>query len=346
MHRVRASRALGFALLGLALAELGARGVRAFRAPAVVQPWGHAWLPRDARNYVPDPECTFKLRPGPPEHSGQGLRERRDYPREHAGRLRVLVLGEAEAYGTQVPFDDAWPRQLEALLREGRATPLEVVNGSVPAHTTVLHLRRLPGLLADFTPDVVLIDTGYTDAVARLRYADFRADHGHMYQPWRAPHVALWRESVLLDGLARRLGHGVERHPSIHAVVQLRERGDMAANFAATTSEPFRANVEALVRGVAASGARPVLLTQATALRRFPGEGAPAAWEAAMREANDAVRRVALSEGVPCIDLAAELDERDGLFVDGRRMNAMGQRARAAVIARELRALGLVEGGE
>ncbi|MEZ6017724.1 MAG: SGNH/GDSL hydrolase family protein [Planctomycetota bacterium] len=332
--------------LVLGALEGGARLVRAASVPEVQHPWGHPWLPRDARNFEPDEDTYFRLRRDHPEHSAQGFRERRVYERAHPGALRIMVLGEAEAYGTQVRFDEAWPRVLESLLaplvRAERGVDLQVVNVSVPAQTTPLHLRRLPRLLDELAPDLVLIDVGYTDAVARIRYADFVPDHSHMYRAWSQAPWPLWRHSVLLDGLARRLGHGLERAPSIHAVAQQRERGDMAANFAATTIQPFEANVRALVAEVAASNAQAVLLTQPTSFVAFPGEGDPATWVTAMGEANAALQSVAVRDAVPLVDVAAALSERDELFVDGRRTNAAGQRERAAVIAAALRAGGLL----
>jgi len=330
------------ALLLFGGGELLARRVQV--QPEVEYPWGHPWLPRDARNYAADEHTYFRLRTPHPEHSAQGLRERRTYAALHPGVDRVLVLGEAEAYGTQVRFEDTWPRALERLLAEASLTALaqtdggprraaEVVNAAIPVHSSPLHVRRLPELLTTFRPEVVVLDVGATDVVARLRYADFQSDHSHMYRPFVEPRTPLWRKSALCDGLARRLGFGFERHPSIHAVAQVRERGDLAQNLSASSVEPFRAHLVQLVQLVRDAGAAPVLATQATCFADFPGELAPAAWITATDELNAAIRAVAAEQAVDLADVAAALDGRAELFVDGRRTNHLGQRQRAEVIA-------------
>lgn len=322
--------------------ELFARRVRV--QPAVEHPWGHPWLPRDARNYTADERTYFRLRTPHPEHSAQGLRERRTYAVLHPGVDRVLVLGEAEAYGTQVRFEDTWPRALERLLAEDplgtsaqagadRRRAAEVVNAAIPVHSSPLHVRRLPELLTAFRPEVVVLDVGATDVVARLRYADFQSDHSHMYRPFVEPRTPLWRKSVLCDGLARRLGFGFEHQPSIHAVAQVRERGELAQNLAASSVEAFRAHLVQLVELVRGAGAVPVLATQASCFAVYPGELDPEAWVTATDELNATIRAVAAAHAVDLADVAAALDGRAELFVDGRRTNHLGQRQRAEVIA-------------
>lgn len=81
----------------------------------------------------------------------------------------VLALGDSITYGTGAPPEAAYPQVLAAL------TGWVVVNAGVPGDTSAGALARLPGLLAEHQPRLVLLGIGGNDFLRRLPEADTRA---------------------------------------------------------------------------------------------------------------------------------------------------------------------------
>ncbi|HEY0664894.1 MAG TPA: GDSL-type esterase/lipase family protein [Gallionella sp.] len=75
---------------------------------------------------------------------------------------RVLALGDSLTAGAGVTSDEAWP----ALLA-GR-TGWEVTNGGVSGDTSAAALRRLPSLLEQHDPVLVLVTLGGNDMLRRI----------------------------------------------------------------------------------------------------------------------------------------------------------------------------------
>lgn len=82
----------------------------------------------------------------------------------------VLALGDSLTYGTGASPDAAYPSVLAGL------TGWRVVNAGVPGDTSAQALERLPALLAEHMPALVLIGIGGNDLLRRLPEADTRAN--------------------------------------------------------------------------------------------------------------------------------------------------------------------------
>jgi lysophospholipase L1-like esterase len=93
-------------------------------------------------------------------------------------RVRILCLGES----TTAPNDHAWPLQLQRLLDE-RAGPgrYAVINAAHGATTSGLILARLPPLLDEYRPQLVIAMTGINDS----RWFGIYADQAVSPSPWR-----------------------------------------------------------------------------------------------------------------------------------------------------------------
>ncbi|HHJ3230173.1 arylesterase [Vibrio parahaemolyticus] len=77
---------------------------------------------------------------------------------------KLLVLGDSLSAGYQMPIEKSWPSLLpDALLEHGQ--DVTVVNGSISGDTTGNGLARLPQLLDQHTPDLVLIELGANDGL-------------------------------------------------------------------------------------------------------------------------------------------------------------------------------------
>jgi lysophospholipase L1-like esterase len=119
----------------------------------------------------------------------------------------VLALGDSITHGTGAAPEAAYPVQLAQL------TGWSVVNAGVPGDTSAQALARLPALLADHKPALVIASIGGNDFLRRLPEADTEA---HLRRI-----VALARESgaqVLLVAVPRptlvaAMGAGLSDHP-------------------------------------------------------------------------------------------------------------------------------------
>jgi hypothetical protein len=333
MGAKRAVRLTGLLVVMLLGMEVAARIWVSVRSPeASIKPWGHAHWARSATNYAADPFTAFSLNPGFSEHSEQGFRESKIYANPHEG-ARIVVLGGSNVYGTQVHAEDTFPRLLEQRLHDLDRDDVQVVNAGVPAFTTANLIGHLALRVLDLEPDICLLDVGYTDAVARIRYAGFRADYTHDYRSWCERARPLWRHSRLLNGIANRLGFRFAEDPSIHDLAQWPSDPDFASNFASSSVEPFRRNLRSLIGICRAHEVQPVLCTQAVDYTGHPVNSHDHIWVEAIRQANEVIRDVAREEGVSVVDLAVRLDGSSKNFADERRMNREGNLQRAAIVA-------------
>ncbi|ACV26210.1 arylesterase [Kangiella koreensis] len=76
----------------------------------------------------------------------------------------ILVLGDSLSAGYNIELEQGWVELLnQKLQREGY--PHTVVNGSISGDTTTQGLLRLPTLLEQYQPEVVIIELGGNDAL-------------------------------------------------------------------------------------------------------------------------------------------------------------------------------------
>ncbi|MDG3085453.1 arylesterase [Vibrio hannami] len=76
----------------------------------------------------------------------------------------ILVLGDSLSAGYQMSLDQSWPSILPNELKE-RGFDYEVINASISGDTTGNGLQRLPDLLSQHSPDVLLIELGANDGL-------------------------------------------------------------------------------------------------------------------------------------------------------------------------------------
>ncbi|PFG58231.1 acyl-CoA thioesterase-1 [Vibrio sp. ES.051] len=77
---------------------------------------------------------------------------------------KLLVLGDSLSAGYQMPIESSWPSLLpDVLLEHGQ--DVTVINASISGDTTGNSLARLPQLLNQHTPDMVLIQLGANDGL-------------------------------------------------------------------------------------------------------------------------------------------------------------------------------------
>lgn len=84
----------------------------------------------------------------------------------------VLALGDSLTFGTGASAETSYPTVLAGL------TGWNVVNAGVPGDTSAQALARLPALLADHQPNLVIVSIGGNDFLRKLPESDTRT-HVH-----------------------------------------------------------------------------------------------------------------------------------------------------------------------
>lgn len=82
-----------------------------------------------------------------------------------ASQNTLLVLGDSLSAAHGVPSETAWVQLLKQRLTDKGMTDWKVVNASIGGETTDGGLRRLPRLIEDNAPNVVIIELGGNDGL-------------------------------------------------------------------------------------------------------------------------------------------------------------------------------------
>ncbi|MDH4042110.1 MAG: arylesterase [Gammaproteobacteria bacterium] len=91
----------------------------------------------------------------------------------------MLVLGDSISAAYGMSLEQGWVSQLAAQLAASDPS-IAVVNASISGETTAGGLRRLPQLLAQHQPGVVIIELGANDGLRGFPLAEMRANLGKL----------------------------------------------------------------------------------------------------------------------------------------------------------------------
>lgn len=91
----------------------------------------------------------------------------------------LLVLGDSLSAAHGIALKDGWVALLERRL-QASPSPRPVVNASISGETTAGGLARLPGLLAEHRPALVVVELGANDGLRGLPLAEARANLAKM----------------------------------------------------------------------------------------------------------------------------------------------------------------------
>jgi acyl-CoA thioesterase-1 len=87
----------------------------------------------------------------------------------------ILVLGDSLSAAHRIPLESGWVHLLELRLNAA-GDPRPVVNASISGETTAGALARLPKLLADVHPALVVVELGANDGLRGLPIAEIEAN--------------------------------------------------------------------------------------------------------------------------------------------------------------------------
>ena len=92
-----------------------------------------------------------------------------------AGQPTILVLGDSISAAYGMSLEQGWVSLLQSRLADTHPD-YTVVNASISGETTAGGLRRLPQLLADHEPGIVIIELGGNDGLRGYPISSFRSN--------------------------------------------------------------------------------------------------------------------------------------------------------------------------
>ena len=132
----------------------------------------------------------------------------------------VLVLGDSLSSAHHIAVESGWVHLLETRLQQSQH-PRPVVNASISGETTSGGLARLPKLLADDKPALVVIELGANDGLRGLPIAQIRDNLVAMIRASQAAGA-----SVALLGIELPLNYGPQYRDGLRAMYR-----DLATEF-------------------------------------------------------------------------------------------------------------------
>ena len=123
------------------------------------------------------------------------------------GGTAVLALGDSITHGSGAAPEAAYPAQLAAL------TGWNVVNGGVPGDTSARVLERLPALLAEHKPALVIVSAGGNDFLRHVPEAETLSNLRRVVAISREAGAQVLLVAVPRPTLAAAVGAGLSDHP-------------------------------------------------------------------------------------------------------------------------------------
>lgn len=166
----------------------------------------------------------------------------------------VLALGDSITFGTGATPDTSYPAVL------ARLTGWNVVNAGVPGNVSAQALERLPELLQEHRPALVLVSIGGNDFLRRLPEADTVTRLREICQQARASGAQVLLVAVPKPSLVGAVARSLDDHPlyaTLAKELQLPLHADGWATVLsdpALRSDPIHANAqgyEKFARGLA-----------------------------------------------------------------------------------------------
>jgi len=153
------------------------------------------------------------------------------YPAIAAGST-VLALGDSLTFGSGAAPEAAYP------VRLAEATGWKVVNAGVPADTSAQARERLPQLLAEHGPKLVLLSIGGNDFLRQVPEAQTRTHIAAMLDAIRAAGAQPVLIAVPRPAVMAALLRSLDDHPLYEALAEERRVPLFASGWSRVLSDP------------------------------------------------------------------------------------------------------------
>ena len=296
-----------------------------------VPPEAHAFIGHPFTNYRLNPD--YRSRDGRSRHDALGLRGPEVAIPKPAGTYRIVCIGGSTTY-TMVQDDaDAYPAQLERILRERYGdAQVEVINAGVGGWSSWECLIDLELRVIDLQPDLLVVYHGINDVHPRLVPPElYRGDDTGLVRQWQ-PETAWWEHSVLLRVLGVKLGFA--RGNTIRDLVHTKHLGlDLEDCLDRNPPVYFARNLESTIAIARHFHVNLMLATFAGCAGMGDFIALPGI-QRAIREGNDVIRAAAARNDVPLLEFSTAMDPDTRLWADGQHVNAEGAKVMAEIFAR------------
>ena len=132
----------------------------------------------------------------------------------------VLVFGDSLSSAHHIAVESGWVHLLEQRLKASK-DPRPVVNASISGETTSGGVQRLPKILADNKPALVVLELGANDGLRGLPIAEIRENLTKMIRASQGSGAA-----VVLLGIELPINYGPQYRDGLRAMYR-----DLAAEF-------------------------------------------------------------------------------------------------------------------
>jgi lysophospholipase L1-like esterase len=297
-------------------------------------------LPRERAKYVPHPYLCYALNPayrsadGQNRHNALGFRGAELEREKPEGVYRIVCVGGSTVYDTEIEdHAQAFPAQLESVLRAQDHAEVEVVNGGVGGYTSFETLIDLALRVLEVEPDLVVIYHNTNDVHARLvPPAVFQNDNAGYRHVWSEPEP-WWDRLLVLRYLGVQWGFSPRNTLEQITKVPHDQGRDMAQCLARNSTRWFVRNTEQMITLARARGAEVMLASFATC-PEHGGYPAEPHYRTGFAENDAAMQALAARLEVPWYDFAAEMPPALELWDDGVHNTAPGARKKAELFAR------------
>ena len=231
---------------------------------------GARWMESTTKSLFDDPGLRTRGRPFVEPHPDRGFalvpgwcdarycideRGFRRGPAAPAGAQTIIALGESTTFGWEVGDAETYPAQLQALFAE-HGQPVRVVNAGVPSYSSSQVLRYVRQVLANDTPDLLLIGIMWNDI-------------------WYST-VLNWYPDLLVYQQPPRWKTTLLRHSALARLILLQpppKQAELVDRFNAEALAQYRSNLRGMLEAAAARGVRVALVEPPFAPDRFPEAG-------------------------------------------------------------------------
>lgn len=297
---------------------------------------------------IPLPFINFGGVPGEKGINQYGFRSPDVEHPKPEGVYRILTLGGSTTYGHDVSAGEAYPMQLQNVLREdyGYAN-VEVVNGGFPAYTTLNSLINFETRGIEQEPDLILIYHAYNDMVRRWQqpscYAGENPLRGFGGDPgvWQSeindlnPSALVRFVQISFGLIPDPLSFESRLYPT-DLCDSTQTVSDYVERLAANPPTYFVRNLETIIAIAHGNNIDVMLTTQpmntGMVAEKIAESTTIETWhgmDVGQNEHNDLIRALATEQDVYFYDYVADITYNPDVWQDNIHMNAIGLRERA-----------------